>query len=244
MMRLPTSSEINRNISPNDDMAIGDAIQWYFDVSELALKNISAVLNTPHIEKNEISKILDLPSGYGRVLRWLVKGFPDASITACETNVDAIDYSSKEFCVTGVRSNYDITQIQLPHYDYDLIWCGSLFTHFSDILWSQLLDLFHDNLRLKGVLVFTTHGRAAAQYMRQQNPIYGLDPNIAKQVLLDFDNTGFGYANYDDKYPVYGISMSSIAWVTKKIERFPDLRIYYLCETAWGHQDVFGVVKA
>ena len=243
-MRLPNSSEINRNISPNDDMAIGDAIQWYFEVGELALKNISAVLNTTHIEKNEISKILDLPSGYGRVLRWLVKGFPDAGITACDTNVDAIDYASKEFCVTGVRSNYDITQIQLPHYDYDLIWCGSLFTHFSDILWSQLLDLFHDNLTSKGVLVFTTHGRAAAQHMRQQNPIYRLDPNIAKQVLLDFDNTGFGYANYDDKYPVYGISMSNIAWVTKKIERFPDLRICYLCETAWGHQDVFGVVKA
>ena len=63
----------------------------------------------------------DFPSGYGRVLRWLAVYFPEARITACDTNANAVDAAVKQFGVQGVYSQYDFTKIQLPDKNYNLI---------------------------------------------------------------------------------------------------------------------------
>lgn len=92
------------------------------------------------------------------------------------------------------------------------------------------------------MLIFTTHGQKAVDMMRNKRP-FGLDEAIIEQIVYSYDITGFGYANYDDKYPVYGISASSQGWIKNALERFPDFKICYLAESGWGYQDVYGVVK-
>lgn len=240
---LPTIDQIDRHISPEDDMFIGHTEQHYFNAGEKALRNIIKALENLNTKSLNVKKILDLPSGYGRVLRWLAACFPEAHITACDTNVKAVDFASQEFNAAGIYSQYDLTEIMLPSNDYDLIWCGSLFTHLDAARWIQLLNLFYDNLARNGILVFTTHGRLAEPLMRQQNPIFGLEETVMKSIMSSYDHEGFGYANYDDQYPVYGISISSPSWVSLQIERFPDLRISYVLEGGWGYQDVYGVTK-
>jgi SAM-dependent methyltransferase len=241
-IQAPAFDQINQKVSPDDDMYIGHGDEHYFGVGEKALANILAALNTTNVDLR-VKKILDLPSGYGRVLRWLKASFPEAEITACDTNNKAVDFTAEEFNAIGVYSEYDLTKIKLPFNDYDLIWCGSLLTHFDQSRWIQLLELFHNHLALNGILIFTTHGRLADPLMRQQNPIFGLEPAVMRDIMANYDKMGFGYANYDDKYPVYGISISSPSWVLKQMERFTNLRICYLLEGGWGHQDVYGAVK-
>jgi SAM-dependent methyltransferase len=239
---LPAVDQINQTISPDDDMYV-NAEEHYFRVGEIALRNILGVLNNLNAKGINVKKILDLPSGYGRVLRWLAACFPDANITACDTNVKAVDFVVQEFCVQGVYSEYDLTKIKLPSNDYDLIWCGSLFTHFDATRWNQLFDLFYDHLASNGILVFTAHGRLAEPLMRKESPTFGLEADVMKSIMWSYDRKRFGYANYDDKYPVYGISISSPSWVFQQLERFPDLRICYMLEGGWGYQDVYGVSK-
>jgi SAM-dependent methyltransferase len=138
-----------------------------------------------------VNRILDLPSGYGRVLRWLVAGFPGASITACDTNVRAVEFVSKHFDVKGVVSDYDIAKIDLPVSDYDLIWCGSLFTHFDEGRWVQLFELFRTHMSANGILVFTTHGRIAARVMRQDPGVYGVDATTTRRIIDEYDKNGW-----------------------------------------------------
>lgn len=128
---------------------------------------------------------------------------------------------------------------------YDLIWCGSLFTHFDMTRFGMLLNLFLDNLNEKGVLVFTTHGRLAHYLMQHQNSFFGLGTDVSSRISSEYTPAGFGYANYDDKYPVYGVSVSSPAWVMKQIECNCDVnvRVCHVIEGGWGHQDVYGLVK-
>src|SRR5437660_10051009 len=49
--------------------------------------------------------ILDFPSGYGRVLRFLRMEFPDSDITAAETDGRALDFCRRSFDVTPFLSN-------------------------------------------------------------------------------------------------------------------------------------------
>lgn len=241
---MPTIEQVDPEISPNDDMNAGDASQWYMDTGKKALEHIIKALDNPHSDGHRVNQILDLPSGYGRVLRWLKACFPEAGITACDTNIESVEFSSKQFGAAGVISDYDITKIRFQVKGFDLIFCGSLFTHFDAIRCNQLLNLFVENLDEKGVLVFTTHGRIAAQFLPiQHSSLYGLELDVANQIISDYDASGFGYANYDDKYPVYGISVSSPAWVMRQVERFSNVRICYMFEGGWGHQDVYGLVK-
>ena len=78
--------------------------------------------------------------------------------------------------------------------------------------------------------------------MRSKYP-FGLDQAIIDQIVHSYDTVGFGYANYDDKYPVYGLSLSSQQWVKNTLEQFPDFKICYIRESGWGWQDVYGIVK-
>ena len=124
-----------------------------------------------------------------------------------------------------------------------MTWCGFLFTHFDAVRWNQLFDLFYDHLAVNGILVFTAHGRLSEPLMRKQSPPFGLEADVIKRILISYDRERLGYANYDDQYSVYGISISSPSWIFQQIEQFPSLRVYYMLEGGWGYQDVYGVSK-
>src|SRR5215213_5354993 len=91
-IQAPAFDQINQKVSPDDDMYIGHGDEHYFGVGEKALANILAALNTTNVDLR-VKKILDLPSGYGRVLRWLKASFPEAEITACDTNNKAVNFT-------------------------------------------------------------------------------------------------------------------------------------------------------
>lgn len=55
-----------------------------------------------------MTRILDLPSGAGRVLRALRAGFPDASIVACDLMRDGVDFCAREFGAIPVYAAADV----------------------------------------------------------------------------------------------------------------------------------------
>ena len=133
-------------ISPNDQMWISGP-QWYFDVGTSALDSLKCALATAHIAP---TSILDLPSGHGRVCRMLRAAFPEARLTACDLDRDAVDFCAAQFNTTGVYSHEDIRCVRLDQ-SFDLIWCGSLFTHLDREQWPDFLGFFADHLSPDGV---------------------------------------------------------------------------------------------
>jgi len=189
-----------------------------------------------------LESILDLPCGYGRVLRHLRSAFPDARITACDIDRGGVDFCAATFGATPAYSHEEPAKIPLAG-SYDLIWVGSLLTHLNSRAAIEFLELFRANLSSQGLLVFTIHGREVADRLRADPAKYGFDPETVSVMLQQHAVAGFGYANY----PIatanvgqnYGISLASPCWVYQVMEKMPNTRLVAYTEKGWdGHQDV------
>jgi len=194
---------------------------YYFFWGAQALATIERFMALANL--SQLRTILDFPSGHGRVLRFLRAAFPDAVITACDIDRDAVDFCARTFDARPTYSTADLTSVVLNG-TYDLIWCGSLLTHMHASQWDQLLRLFSGHLSESGMLVFTTHSRTNANKLRSKQTNLGLSDWAVGAVLSDYDEFGFGFQNFSGREG-YGISLSSVSWVCSKIDRTGGLRL-------------------
>ena len=235
--------DIILDISPNDTMYQCGNKEHYYSVGQSALDCINLALFAAGRDIKNIKTILDLPSGYGRVLRFLEAFFSDADVTACDIERDAVDFCYKVFSARPVYSSKRPADICVTD-RFDLIWCGSLLTHLNFNLWSEFLIFFNSVLNSNGVLVFTTHGRYCAHRMRTKDFTYGLDSHRLRMLLEDFDRNGFGFVSYEND-DNYGISLTSPSYVLSLLQKISDLKLLIYLEKGWdSHHDVIGCIKA
>jgi SAM-dependent methyltransferase len=233
-LEAPTSG-ISQEVSPDDSEYAAGVRAHYFNVGQSALRCIRLALVSA--QKTEINRILDLPCGYGRVLRALKAEFPGAQITACDLKRDAVQFCVRTFGVLPVISQQRARDIEIQQ-RFDLIWCGSLLTHLNSNAWSEFLGLFDALLDRGGVLVFTTHGRWVAERMRRGRYHYELSEEQIRSLLDDYDRQGFGYQNYSSALD-YGISVASPSWTCLQLETLSTMRLVAYKEATWDdHQDV------
>jgi SAM-dependent methyltransferase len=231
-----------QEISPNDEMYQGGNKQHYFSVGQSALKCIELALLASDNNLINIKNILDLPSGYGRVLRYLKAFFQDAQITACDIERDAVDFCRRVFNARPIYSEKRPSNIKITD-KFDLIWCGSLLTHLNFDRWSEFLNFFHSILNNKGILIFTAHGRYCAERIRSGDFTYGLDDVNLKALLNGFDRDGFYYVNYGSTED-YGISLSTPSYVLTLLETLPDFKLLLYIEQGWdNHHDAIACIK-
>ena len=237
-----TESRLDRTISPNDGMFEGNE-PHYFSVGHSGLFNIKKALASTRGAFTAPGRILDFPCGHGRVLRYLRAEFPDAEITACDLLHDGVDFCAKTFGAIPVYSDPNPARIELPRNSFDLIWVGSLFTHFDAMRWASFLPFLRDLLEPYGVLVFTTHGRQSHKISIERPESYGLANARSRQLLREYERTGFGYADYPAQNE-YGISIAEPAWVCRLITSIRELRLIGLNEKSWDdHHDVYACVR-
>jgi SAM-dependent methyltransferase len=217
-------------------MYIGFEAQHYLEVGVSAIRCIDAA-----IDGAPVRRVLDLPCGYGRVLRFLKARFPDAAITACELEPEAIEFCASVFSVETVISNTKLQNIPLSG-QFDLIWCGSLLTHLDQPRVEALLRFFHDQLSPDGVCVFTAHGILSEKWLEAKLETYGLTPSAQEDVLHNYRKSGFGYADYEGQS--YGISLASREKVNELASAAGDWHEVLFAEHGWArHQDVYGFSK-
>jgi SAM-dependent methyltransferase len=223
-----------QKISPHDQMYEGN-LEKYLGVGRSALWCIRLALLAAG--KHGVERILDLPCGHGRVLRYLKAAYPDAQLTACDLDRDAVDFCARVFGAEAVYACPRVNEIRFRR-TFDLIWCGSLLTHLPLDGWSAFLELAQACLEPGGLLVFTTHGRLVYRHLSEGVWSYQLTPEAATALTDGYRQTGFGYEDYAHS-PGYGVSLSSPWWVVNLIESIPDLRLIGYWERGWDdHQDV------
>jgi hypothetical protein len=203
-------------------------------------------------QKETVSSILDLPSGHGRVLRVLKAEFPAARFAACDIDHEAVDFCAETFDATPVYGREHPGDVDLDE-RFDLIWCGSLFTHLDESGWEEFLDFFESKLTRGGLLVFTSHGRDIVKRLR--DPVVGayyIPTDSSRKAILDgYGESGFGFASFEldddareslSQPKRYGISLTEPSWVMSLVQRHPSLRLVSYMEGRWGAQDVVGCV--
>ena len=87
-------------------------------------------------QKETATNILDLPSGYGRVMRFLKAEFPEAALTACDVIREGVDFCARTFGARAIYGKEDPSELELDE-RFDLIWCGSLLTHVDEENWGR-----------------------------------------------------------------------------------------------------------
>jgi SAM-dependent methyltransferase len=222
----------------------------YLSIGLSARRCIMAAL--PHAPQNPIRTILDLPSGYGRILRLLQLCFPNSTLLACDIVPEAVYFCKKQFKVDAVVSNTDFNKVSFST-KFDLIWCGSLLTHLDANNAIELLRLFHRSLSPTGVCVFTMHGRTSAAWLDTRNETYGLTETNVQKVLLDLADKGYGYADYPANFggPAnsgcdsgYGIALATRARIIQMASAVGDWNFLSFHESAWtDHHDVYAFSK-
>jgi SAM-dependent methyltransferase len=235
MIKSYDKNQVEKFIAPNDSMKHEN----YFEVGNSAVEITKAAVLSSHI--NRVGHVLDLPCGHGRVLRHLVKLFPEAKFDACDLDKDGVDFCARMFKAQPIYSHEDLTQVKFPT-TYDLIWVGSLFTHTSKIVTERWLNHLSNYLSPEGIVVATFHGRWSES-------VHGFLPYISadkwQEILKDYSRIGYGYRDYarEESHSFiegsYGISLSKPHSIIEILEGIPDTRIYLYTERGWSdHHDV------
>lgn len=232
--------DVVQDISPLDDMFQGNR-EHYFGVGESALECIHSVILAAGKQPAEIRSILDLPCGYGRVLRVLKAAFPEARLTACDLERGGVDFCARKFGAYPIYSDKNLSKIPI-HDRFDLIWVGSLLTHLNLQAWRDFMRFFADHLNPGGLLVMSFHGPDMIRRMRGGRT-YELSTGSVESILRQYEEREFGYENYPNSGE-YGISVASPAFIRNLVAGYPDLRWISYAEHAWdNHHDVLGCQK-
>jgi SAM-dependent methyltransferase len=207
----------------------------YYREGLRVVDHIRAAMRT--VEKTDLHRILDLPCGHGRILRFLKAAFPDAELTVCDIDRDGVDFCAREFGATPVYSVENPEEIEIEG-EFDLIYSGSLLTHVDRDRWAGFLDLFDRLLAPGGILIFTTEARFHAK-LEETKPPANLENTETR--VKEFRETGFAYRNYLGQEG-YGRTLASPAWVCSFLERWPSLELVSL-QVKGLDQDVWTCVK-
>lgn len=232
---------VSAEISPKDEMFLGDTTH-YFDVGDSALHCVESALRSIHRRRETIKRILDLPCGHGRAMRFFRKAFPHARLTACDLNLSGVEFCAKTFAAEPVVSVEDVARIPLQG-EFDLIWCGSLLTHLSRSQCAAFLELFQRVLAVGGVLVFTLHGRSYEQTLVNGQDRSELTTGQIAALLAEYRQSGFGYVDYAGETG-YGFSLAHPRFVTSTLISAPGWRLVGYHERGWDkRQDVIVLQK-
>src|SRR5262249_53903643 len=132
------AESVDLTISDRDDMFVAGQLDHYLWAGTSALEVISEAMLLGR--KTRFHSLLDIPCGYGRVTRHLVKFFSDSEIFVSE-----IDKAKQAFCA----STFGGREIDLPTdfsgeptRHFDLIFVGSLLTHLDATSVNRCHSLF------------------------------------------------------------------------------------------------------
>jgi len=231
--------KVNSHIYYKDEMYEFSG-KHYFMVGLSAINCIDSVLS--QVTSYKIKNILDMPSGCGRVLRFLIHRFPNATISSCDIDKDMVDYCITTFKVNGYYSRPDINNLSL-NAKFSLIWCGSLVTHLDNEGIKALLDFFYRHMEPGGVLIFSTLGHYGLDRIKNCYEIYKLSKEGSHFMVQSYEKYGYAYLDYPGMKG-YGATITSYSWVSEKIREVKGWQLIYFKERNWdNNQDIYGLIK-
>lgn len=129
-----------------------------------------------------MQRVLEFACGHGRCTRMLVGNLSPRNLWCSDVQADGVEFVRDTFGVHGVVSATDPEQLELPG-PFDLIWVGSLFSHFPRKRFLSFLSRLMNVLGPEGMLVFSTHGMHVVPEMHKDDPDFCFIPENESEVL-------------------------------------------------------------
>jgi SAM-dependent methyltransferase len=234
------TTEICSDISEHDDMFVAGKLDHYLSVGRSAIDVTAQAMVCA--QRDHFSSVLDLPCGGGRVTRHLRAFLPDAKLFVGDLNKQKEAFVTAKFEASAIDPWADFSAA--PSRRFDLIFAGSLVTHFGPNQYVRAIRWCIDALAPEGLLIFASNGRRIFHLLNATFRSGGWHDS-----LRSFVDTGFGYRPHDPAMPMdgplsYGTSLSAPSWVTRRVETDPEARILSFREGAWDDgQDVVVMQK-
>jgi SAM-dependent methyltransferase len=198
--------------------------------------------------------ILELPCGYGRVTRKLIKRYSPEQIHVAEINAHALKFCTDTFNVTGYQVTDPVNEFKnIPDSTFDIAIMGSLITHLSEQNARAVFKHFFKKVKQGGLGVITTHGVRSRELLGESE-IYQVGEEARQHLLDNYDANQFGFSAYKNNHVFekrtveligdsYGISLIPKAWI-RDVCKESGLSVIKHMPGAWdSHQDVFFIAK-
>jgi hypothetical protein len=227
------NTDVNRTIHPSDDMW-HSGNEWYWSLGRSCVECVLRGLSTTKLPR--VGTALEVACNYGRSGRHLRAAFPEAEIWFNDIHEGA-EFCAREFGGHPLRVDLEMTKVPLPK--CDVIWIGSLFTHFTEAKTRSWLNYLSSQLSDEGIIVATFHGRKSAKIFLNQFK------ELVEATWPVAESQGWGYVPYDKADPEWGFSMNTAVKLAEIAGGVPGMRIGDLTEAGWdGNHDVLTLVKA
>lgn len=241
----------NPPIHPNDDMFTG-SVEHY---EECGIQLAGFASTAVDLSGCASPTILELPCGYGRVTRHLVKRFPATSVTVADIMKPAVDFTASTFGVHGIVVSEPANEfLNIEDGTFDVAVMGSLITHLSESNTLTVLKHFLAKLDTNGIAVVTSHG-ARAHEMLVSNTWFEISDADRSTLLSTYESGAHGFVNYDanhrfEKKTVdyvgrsYGVSLIPDSWMRSALDQL-GYTIRKHVPAGWdNHQDVYFITQA
>jgi SAM-dependent methyltransferase len=210
---------VPEEISPEDwTLPTAAAKHHYFYLGTsnlLSVYNLLALRGAYYVDPVPLGDVLDFGCGFGRVTRWVRAAFPGARIHVTDLRTAGMDWCVEKYGCLPVKG-------ELPANAFGFVWAGSVFTHLAEGVARKLLSQLLRSLRPRGILALTSHGRARIERMKaykwrdelRPQAHFRLSRGEVDQIIAMYENTGYGYVNYQHKKD-YGLCVASGHWYSQ-----------------------------
>lgn len=189
--------EVIDAVHRNDEM-FQDAGHYYGAAVD-AINIIVRELAAAKIPIDKVNRIMDCPSGYGRVARMLRAVFPKSEIVATDILEEGIKFCAEAFGCVPVLAKVNPFESEVTG-AFDLIWSGSLVTHLNAKQTERYIDFWLQHLAPSGIVVFSTLGRYNYERFKDGTYLHYLPPSEAKKLVEGYEVSGLGYGAHTREY--------------------------------------------
>jgi SAM-dependent methyltransferase len=145
--------------------------------------------------------IADYACHYGRLLRWLRAGLPEAALTACDVDEQALAFCAERFDCRRLPVGWEPDTVAAAP-TQELVLCLSLITHTDIGFAGALLGLWERMLRPDGILLVTFLGADFIDQWRAGalDHYAPIEPPARDAAIAAFAREGHAFCGFDSGY--------------------------------------------
>ncbi|MDX2143921.1 MAG: methyltransferase domain-containing protein [Rhodospirillaceae bacterium] len=204
-------------------------VDLFWHSGELILADIARAMATVGATLAGPQSFLDFGCGCGRLAHAVAASMPDLRYAGCDIDRRAIGWCRDNLPGQSFVANGEHPPCPFPDGTFDVVWCGSVFTHIDEARQDEWLSELKRILKPGGLLLASVHGRDSWA------------GRLPAWVIRDLERTGFLFADTGADAGIhpdwYRVAWHSEAYIRRHWARFFDVA-QYLAKGLNNHQDI------